>query len=123
MPIDVLLLVTENLNEQLNKDIKKSTGRVFVLTKNTTTDDTYTTIIQQRHNGSVYRLITRVVKLPNKILEVTIKNNTLWKENIEQGLKLLTNNVSPIVLIKNNSESPLRIVQEIENIKSVTSFR
>lgn len=123
MPTDVLLLVTENLNEQLNKDIKKSTGRVFVLTKNTTTDDTYTTIIQQRHNGSVYRLITRVVKLPNKVLEVTIKNNTLWKENIEQGLKLLTNNVSPIVLIKNNSESPLRIVQEIENIKSVTSFR
>lgn len=123
MPTDVLLLVTENLNEQLNKDIKKCTGRVFVLLKNTTTDDTYTTIIQQRHNGSVYRLITRVVKLPNKVLEVTIKNNTLWKENIEQGLKLLTNNVSPIVLIKNNSESPLRVVQEIENIKSVTNFR
>lgn len=121
-PADALLLVTESLNENLNKNIKNSAGRVFILVKNMTVDSTYTTIIQHERNGSMYRLITRVVKLPNKILEVTTKNNC-WKDNIEQGLKSLTGNVSPIVLIKINSESVPRVVQDIENINSVTSFR
>lgn len=118
----MLLLVTEHLNEALNKEIKKCTGRIFILIKNMTVDETYTTIVQQEHNGSVYRLITRVMKLPNKILEVNTKNS-LWRSNIEQGLKSLTSNVSPIVLIKINSESHLQVVQEIEKIKSITDFR
>lgn len=87
-----------------------------------TVEDTYTTVIQQQYNGSIYRLITRVMKLPNKILEVTTKSS-LWKDNIEQGLKSLTNNVSPIVLIKIDSESPLQVVKQIENIESSISFR
>lgn len=115
-------MVTENLNENLNKDITKCTGRVFILVKNMTVDNTYTTIIQHNHNGSMYRLITRVVKLPNKILEVTT-TNSFWKDNIEQGLKSLSGNVSPIVLIKMNSESFPQVVQEIENMKSITGFR
>lgn len=119
---DVLLLVTENMNEKLNKDIKKCLGRVFILIKNMMVDDTYTTIIQQEYNGSIYRLITRVMKLPNTILEVTTKNS-LWKDNIKQGLKSLNCNVSPIVLIKIDFESPLQVVQEIENIKSKIGFR
>lgn len=119
---DVLLLVTENLNEKLYKDIKKCPGKVFVLIRDMAVDDTYTTIIQQEHNGYVYRLITRVIKLPNKILEVTTKTD-LWKENILQGLKSLTSNVSPIVLIKTDSEVSSRVVQEIENIKPNTDFR
>lgn len=87
-----------------------------------TVDDTYTTIVQQEYNGSIYRLITRVIKLPNTILEATTKNS-LWKDNIIQGLKSLTNNVSPIVLIKIDSEGPLQVAQEIENIKSKIGFR
>lgn len=90
--------------------------------KNMPVDDTYTTIIQQEHNGSVYCLITRIMKLPNKILEVNTKNS-LWRNNIEQGLKSLTNNVSPIILIKTNSESNLKVVQEIEKINSIIDFR
>lgn len=70
----------------------------------------------------MYRLITRTMKLPNKILEVTTKNSA-WKDNIEQGLKMLTSNMSPIVLIKIDSDSPLQVVQEIENIKSTIGFR
>lgn len=116
------MLVTESLNEKLNSDVKKCAGRVFILMNDTTVDDTYTTIVQQEHNGSVYRLITRIMKLPNKILEVTTKNS-LWKENIEQSLSALTNNVSPIVLVKIDSDSPIQIVQEIENIKSTVGFR
>lgn len=119
---DVLLLVIDNLNEKLNKDIKKCPGKVFVLIKNMTVDNTYTTIVQHEHNGSMYRLITRVMKLPNKILEVTTQNS-LWKENIKKGFKSLTCNVSPIVLIKTNSESPSQVVQEVENIKSINDFR
>lgn len=119
----MLLLVTENINETLSKEIKKCTGRIFILKKNMSVDDTsYTTIVQQEYNGSVYRLITRVMKLPNKILEVSTKNR-LWKENVERGLKALTSNVSPIVLIKLNSESNLQIVQEVEKIKSIIGFR
>lgn len=118
----MLLLVTENLNEKLNKDIKTCLGRVFILIKNMTVDDTYTTIVQQEYNGSIYRLITRIVKLPNTILEATTKNS-LWKDNIKQGLKSLTSNVSPIVLIKIDFESPLQVVHEIENIKSKIGFR
>ncbi|XP_026815045.1 fatty acid synthase-like isoform X2 [Rhopalosiphum maidis] len=118
----VLLLVTEHLNEKLNKDIKKCTGKVFVLIKNLTVDDTYTTIVQYEHNGSIYRLITRIVKLPNKILEVSTKNSS-WTDNIEQGLKSLSSNVSPIVLIKIDSKNSLQVVQKIENIKSAISFR
>lgn len=118
----MLLLATENLNEKLNKDIKNCTGKVYVLIKNSAVDDAYTTIVQYEHNGSIYRLITRLVKLPNKILEVSTKNS-LWKDNIEQGLKSLTNNVSPIVLIKIDSENSLKVVQEIENIKSIIGFR
>jgi len=110
------------MNEKLNKYIKNCTGRVFVLIKNMVFDDTFTTIIQQDYNGSIFRLITRVMKLPNKILEITTKNSS-WKYNIKQGLKLLTNNLSPIVLIKINSESPLEVVQDIENIKSTVGFR
>lgn len=119
---DVLLLVTENLNEKLNKDIKKCTGRVFILVKNMIVDETYITVIQHELNGSVYRLLSKVMKLPNKILEVNTKNS-LWKENIEQGLNSLTSNVSPIVLIKTNLDGTLKIVQEIENLKSKISFR
>lgn len=119
----MLLLVTENLTEKLNKEIKQCQGRVFVLVKNNmTVDDTYTTVVQQESYGSIYRLITRVMKLPNKILEVTTKSSS-WKDSVEQGLKALTNNVSPIVLIKIDSESPQQVVQEIENIKSNISFR
>ncbi|VVC35574.1 Hypothetical protein CINCED_3A020887 [Cinara cedri] len=119
---DVLLLVTEDLNEQINKDIKKYPGRVFVLVKNMMVDDNYTVVIQQEINGAIYRLVTRTIKLPNKILEVTT-NNSLWKDNIEQGLNSFTNNISPIVLIKTESESQLQVVREIENIKSLISFR
>lgn len=115
-------MVTEHLNEKLNKDIKNCAGKVFVLMKNSTIDDTYTTIVQYEHNGSIYRLITRLVKLPNKILEVNTKNSS-WTDNIEQGLKLLSSNVSPIVLIKNDSENSLQVVQKIENIKSMIDFR
>jgi len=93
-----------------------------VLIKNSTVDETYTTIVQYEHNGSIYRLITRLVKLPNKILEVNTKNSS-WTDNIEQGLKLLSSNVSPIVLIKNDSENALQVVQKIENIKSMIGFR
>ncbi|CAI6344354.1 unnamed protein product [Macrosiphum euphorbiae] len=118
----VLLLVTEYLNEKLNKDIKNCAGKVFVLIKNSIVDDTYTTVVQYEHNGSIYRLITRLVKLPNKILEVSTKNSS-WTDNIEQGLKLLSSNVSPIVLIKNDSENSLQVVQKIENIKSMIDFR
>lgn len=118
----MLLLVTEHWSEALNKEIKKCAGRIFILIKNMTVDETYTTIVQQEYNGSVYRLITRVMKLPNKILEVNTTNG-LWRSNIEQGLKSLTSNVSPIVLIKINSESHLEVVQEIEKIKSITDFR
>lgn len=114
--------MTEDLNEQLNKDIKKYPGRVFILVKNAMVYDNYTIVIQQEVNGIIYRLVTRTIKLPNKILEVTT-NNSLWKTNIEQGLNSFTSNVSPIVLIKTNSESPLQVVQEIENIKSIISFR
>lgn len=85
-------------------------------------DDTYVTVIQQEFNGCVYRLLSRVMKLPNKIIEVTT-NNSLWKENIEQELKSLTSNISPIVLIKNNLDSSLNIVQDIENLKSKINFR
>lgn len=86
-------------------------------------DDNYTTIIQYEHGGSMYQLITRVMKLPNKILEVTT-NNSVWKDNIEQGLKMLTSNMSPIVLVKIDADSPpLQVVQEIENIKSTVGFR
>lgn len=118
----VLLLVTEYLNEELNKDIKKCTGKVFVLVKNLTVDDTYTTIVQYEHNGSIYRLITRLVKLPNKILEVSTKNSS-WSNNIEQGLKSLSSKVSPIVLIKTDSENSFQVVQKIESIKSAIGFR
>jgi hypothetical protein len=117
-----LLLVTEHLNEKLNKEIKMCAGRVFVLIKELIIDDNYTTVIQYEHNGSMYRLITRAMKLPNKILEVTTKNSA-WKDNIEQGLKILTSNMSPIVLIKIDSDSCLQVVQEIENIKSPLGFR
>jgi len=92
------------------------------LIKNSTVDDTYTTIVQYEHNGSIYRLMTRLVKLPNKILEVSTKNSS-WTDNIEQGLKLLSSNVSPIVLIKNDSENSFQVVQKIENIKSMIDFR
>lgn len=119
---DVLLLVTENLNEKLNKEIKKCSGRVFILIKTMIVDDSYITIIQQEHNGSVYRLISRVTKLPNKILEVTTEN-TSWKNYIEQGLKSLTCNISPLVVIKTHLDSSLKIVHAIENIKSKISFR
>uniref|UniRef100_A0A2S2QQD5 Fatty acid synthase n=1 Tax=Sipha flava TaxID=143950 RepID=A0A2S2QQD5_9HEMI len=119
---DTLLLVTEHLNEKLNKEIKMCAGRVFVLIKELIIDDNYTTVIQYEHNGSMYRLITRAMKLPNKILEVTTKNSA-WKDNIEQGLKILTSNMSPIVLIKIDSDSCLQVVQEIENIKSPLGFR
>lgn len=86
-------------------------------------DDNYTTIIQYEHSGSMYQLITRVMKLPNKILEVTT-NNSVWKDNIEQGLKMLASNMSPIVLVKIDADSPpLQVVQEIENIKSTVGFR
>lgn len=115
-------MVTEHLNEKLNKDIKNCAGKVFVLIKNSTVDDTYTTIIQYEHNGSIYRLITRLVKLPNKILEVSTKNSS-WADDIERGLKSLSSNVSPIVLIKNDSENSLQVVQKIENIKSMIGFR
>lgn len=87
-----------------------------------TIDDNYTTIIQYEHNGSTYRLITRAMKLPNKILEVTTKNNG-WKDNIEQGLKILTSNMSPIVLVKIDTDGPFHVVQEIESIKSTVGFR
>lgn len=90
--------------------------------KNTVADDTYTTIIQHDHNGSVYRLITRVMKLPNKILEFTTKNSS-WKYDIEQRLKSLTSNLSPIVVIKIDSESTLEVSREIENVKSIIDFR
>lgn len=115
-------MVTEYLNEELNKDIKKCTGKVFVLVKNLTVDDTYTTIVQYEHNGSIYRLITRLVKLPNKILEVSTKNSS-WSNNIEQGLKSLSSKVSPIVLIKTDSENSFQVVQKIESIKSAIGFR
>jgi len=115
-------LVTENLNEKLDKYVKNCAGRVFILIKNMTIDDTYTTIIRQSYNGSIYRLITRKMKLPNKILEVNTKNSS-WKYDIKQGLKSLTSNLSPIVLIKIDSESPVEIVQEIENTKFTINFR
>lgn len=85
-------------------------------------DDTYTTIVQYEHNGSIYRLITRLVKLPNKILEVSTKDSS-WTDNIERGLKSLSSNVSPIVLIKIDSKNFLQVVQKIENIKSRIGFR
>lgn len=115
-------MVTEKLNEKLNRDIKKYTGRVFIIVNDTTVDDTYTTIIQFEHNGSVYRLITRIIKLPNKILEVTTKDS-LWKDTLKQDLNSLTSNISPIVLIKMDSLSPLLVIKEIENIKTTIGFR
>lgn len=118
----MLLLVTENLNEKLNNDIKKCLGKVFVLVKNMIVNDIYTVVIQQEINGSIYYLITRTMKLPNKILEVTTNNNK-WKDNIKQGLNSFTSNISPIVLIKTDLESPLQIVRELENIKCIVSFR
>lgn len=112
--------MTEDVNEKLNNDIKKCQGRVFVLVKNMTVDDIYTVVVQQEINGCIYRLITRTMKLPNKILEVTTKNDS-WKDNIEQGLSSFTSKVSPIVLIK--TESPLQVIREIDNTKSIINFR
>lgn len=123
MSNDVLLLVTENLSEKLNKDIKSCPGRVFVLLRSLKADDTYTTVVQQQHDGFVYRLvIARATKLPNTLMEVTTSNH-LWKEIVEHGLGSFTCNTSPIVLVNTVTENPLQVVKEIESIKSIIGFR
>ncbi|XP_050431818.1 fatty acid synthase-like [Adelges cooleyi] len=118
---DVILLITEHLNNDLKQDIKKCLGRVFVLEKSTTVDEEYTTVIQKEYQDSVYHLITPSVTLPNQIMEVSTKHSS-WKECMQQGLKFLTSNM-PIVLVKIDSECPIKVVNEIEEMNNASYFR